>query len=207
MSSRLSVALDGYTDLPPGKIANIVTYLEMRSRPPPRASAPPAGLELVRLTGRDLARYLAIYRTIGERWLWWSRLEVPPASVALLLDDRAVEAFSLTRDGEDMGLLELDFRQHPSVELAFFGVTEPMIGTGIGRWLMEQAIERAWNRKPSRFFVHTCTFDHPAAVEFYRRSGFSPYRFAIEVADDPRLTGVLPRSAGPHVPLLESAAV
>jgi hypothetical protein len=34
------------------------------------------------------------------------------------------------------------------------------------------------------------------------RSGFTPYRRAIEVADDPRLFGFLPREAAPHIPLL-----
>jgi hypothetical protein len=35
---------DGYIDLPPGKIASIVTYLEMRS---PLAQSPPARSEFV----------------------------------------------------------------------------------------------------------------------------------------------------------------
>ena len=67
LNSALSIASGGCTDLPPGKIASIVTYLEMRSRPSPRARASRAGLKLVRLTGRDVARYLSIYRTLGER--------------------------------------------------------------------------------------------------------------------------------------------
>jgi hypothetical protein len=51
-------------------------------------------------------------------------------------------------------------------------------------------------------WVHTCSLDHPGAVAFYTRSGFTPYALMIEVADDPRLTGHLPESAGPHVPLI-----
>jgi hypothetical protein len=39
-------------------------------------------------------------------------------------------------------------------------------------------------------------------VAFYIRSGFTPYRRQIEVADDPRLTGMLGRDAGPHVPII-----
>ncbi|MCY4565611.1 MAG: GNAT family N-acetyltransferase, partial [Gammaproteobacteria bacterium] len=54
-----------------------------------------------------------------------------------------------------------------------------------------------------RLWVHTCTFDHPGALDFYIRTGFVPYRRQIEVADDPRITGVLPRSAAPQVPLLD----
>jgi hypothetical protein len=56
---------------------------------------------------------------------------------------------------------------------------------------------------PPRFWLHTCTFDHPAAVGFYSRYGFKPYMRAIEVSADPRLTGLLPRSAAPQIPLIE----
>ena len=33
MPSSITVDLAGYTDLPAGKVATIVTYLEMRARP------------------------------------------------------------------------------------------------------------------------------------------------------------------------------
>jgi len=39
-------------------------------------------------------------------------------------------------------------------------------------------------------------------VPFYLRSGFTPFKFAIEVSDDPRLTGAVPETAGPHVALI-----
>jgi hypothetical protein len=50
--------------------------------------------------------------------------------------------------------------------------------------------------------VHTCSDDHPAALSFYMRSGFSPYARMIEIQADPRLTGHLPPGAAPHVPLI-----
>jgi GNAT superfamily N-acetyltransferase len=75
-------------------------------------------------------------------------------------------------------------------------------GNGLARPLMEGTLAAAAAAGASRVWLHTCTFDHPAAVPFYRKSGFHPYRFAIEVCDDPRLTGALPESAAPHVPLL-----
>jgi ribosomal protein S18 acetylase RimI-like enzyme len=114
-----------------------------------------------------------------------------------------VEALALGRGGEDVGLLELDFRTPGECELAFLGLLPEAIGRGAGRLLVETAIERAFARPIRRLWVHTCTFDHPRALGFYRRAGFEPYRRAIEVADDPRLSGRLPRSAAPHVPLIE----
>ena len=87
-----------------------------------------------------------------------------------------------------------------------FGVTGPLIGTGAGRWLMNRAIEAAWAKPIRRFWVHTCTFDHPAALAFYIRSGFIPFRRQIEVADDPRLDGTLARESASHVPIIERAS-
>jgi ribosomal protein S18 acetylase RimI-like enzyme len=50
--------------------------------------------------------------------------------------------------------------------------------------------------------VHTCTLDHPAAVGFYRRSGFRPYRRSVEIADDPRLAAGANRQAADWFPLI-----
>jgi hypothetical protein len=69
---------------------------------------------------------------------------------------------------------------------------------------MNRAIERAWARPIHRFWVHTCTLDHPGALGFYIRSGFRPYARRVEVADDPRLVGLAPRTSAPHVPIIEA---
>ncbi|MFL5217644.1 MAG: GNAT family N-acetyltransferase, partial [Microvirga sp.] len=61
-------------------------------------------------------------------------------------------------------------------------------------------------RPIARLWVHTCSLDHPRAVAFYLGAGFRPYKRAIEVADDPRLTGDLPRDAEPQVPLIRPVA-
>src|SRR5262249_47050288 len=97
--------------------------------------------------------------------------------------------------------LELDFRCDGECELAFLGVAPKQVGTGAGRWLINRAIELAWSRPIRRFWVHTCTLDHPQASAFYIRSGFSPFRQQIEINDDPRLDGTLPRHAAPQVPI------
>jgi GNAT superfamily N-acetyltransferase len=192
---------DGYTDLPPGKLAAVVTYLEMRE-PPPLPACDPTPFAVRRVTQPDPAWYRDLFRRVGEDWLWFSRLRLYDAELSAILHNRAVDVFALSHEGEDHGLLELDRREFPDIELAFLGVTKPLLGRGAGRILMRHAMEAAWSLNPRRFWVHTCTLDHPDAIKFYVRSGFRPYKRAIEIARDPRLTGDLPRSAAPHVPLL-----
>lgn len=191
---------DGYTDLPPGKIAAVVTYFEMRG-PPPGMKRPQEGWSLAPIRG-DLARYRRLYREVGEAWLWSSRVLTGDGALQVILDDPAVEALALTDPGADIGLLELDFRVPGECELAFLGVAPRAIGTGAGRFLITEAIRRAFSRPIARLWLHTCTLDHPGAVAFYTRSGFVPYKRAIEVFDDPRLTGHMPSDAAPHAPVI-----
>jgi GNAT superfamily N-acetyltransferase len=203
MIKTASVLPLGYSSIEPGKIANVVTCLEMLERPASRPTTPfPPGVSLSPLDRSDPAIYRALYRKIGEDWLWYSRLVMPDDALRAILDDPCVVILVLGKDEEDIGLLELDFRQDGVCELVFFGLVATAIGQGLGRALMDAALDRAWSQPISRFWVHTCTFDHPAALGFYIRSGFRPYAFQVEVQPDPRLTGHLPRHAAPQVPLI-----
>jgi GNAT superfamily N-acetyltransferase len=192
---------DGLVDVPPGKLAAVVTHLQMFRRPAPRA-VPPVAVDLVAHDRPDPARYRALFTRVGRDWLWFSRLGLDDAALRAILHDPDVQVFSLRQGGQDLGLLELDFRVAGACELAYFGLAAQLQGQGAGRWLMERALELAWAAPIDRFHVHTCSLDSPAALAFYIRSGFTPYARQVEVADDPRLTGALPRDAAPQVPIL-----
>ncbi|PZR91265.1 MAG: GNAT family N-acetyltransferase [Stutzerimonas stutzeri] len=204
MSETFPISLNGTTDLPAGKIAAIVTSLEMFKAPARRADPPGVeGFSLEAIGREDVQRYLTVYRLLGERWMWFSRLVKPVEELQAILADPLVEFFAVRFAGRDVGLLELDFRVEGEGELAFFGLDESVVGKGAGRWLMNRALERVWSRPIGRFWVHTCTLDHQAAVEFYQRSGFTAFKRGVEVVDDPRLRGAMPRSAVPHCPVIE----
>jgi len=51
-------------------------------------------------------------------------------------------------------------------------------------------------------WLHTCTLDSPAALTFYMKCGFRAYKRGIEVADDPRLRGLLPLDIAPQIPII-----
>ena len=193
---------DGYSNIPAGKIAAAVTHLEMIARPALRAD-PPSAWTLRRVETPNLDWFRDLYRRVGEVWLWFSRLQMADADLAAIIHAPLVEVYALVQDGRDEGLLELDFREPGQCELAFFGVTAKLIGSGAGSWLMNRSLERAWSRPVARVWVHTCTLDHPSALAFYQRAGFRPFRRQVEIADDPRLDGTLPRSAARHVPIIE----
>ena len=190
----------------PGMVAAIVTHLEMRERPRP-APIPPAPLQLVRWKTPRLDTYRALFRRVGEPWLWFSRLVMSDESLGAIIHDPMVEIYAVTDPrGIEVGLLELDFRAMPDCELGFFGLVPQLNGKGMGRWLMAQAKSLAWRRGVERFWVHTCTLDSPAALGFYIKSGFVAVAREVETFADPRIAGILPRDCAPHVPLLDQPA-
>jgi GNAT superfamily N-acetyltransferase len=193
---------DGYSDVPAGKIAAVVTHLEMTERPAlsPASSRP---WTLRHVERPDLAWYRDLYRRVGEEWLWFSRIRAADDKLAARLHHPLVETHALVSDGRDEGLLELDFREPGVCEIGMFGVTATLVGSGAGHWLMHRALELSWPRDITRLWLHTCTFDHPAALPFYQRAGFRPFRRQIEIADDPRLDGTAPRGVAKHVPVIE----
>jgi len=193
---------DGYSDIPAGKIAAVVMHLAMTARPALRPD--PAGAwSLRRVDAPGLDWFRDLYRRVGEEWLWFSRIRMPDAELAERLHAPQLEVYALVDDGRDEGLLELDFRGSGQCEIGMFGVTAKLVGTGAGRWLMNRALDIAWSRPVERVWLHTCTFDHPAALAFYQRSGFRAFRRQVEVADDPRLDGTAPREVARHVPVIE----
>jgi GNAT superfamily N-acetyltransferase len=201
---RPGLAQDGIVDLPSGKIAAIATYLDMDS-PPPEASddhgLAESGGSFQSLAG-DLPRYRRLYRDVGEPWLWFSRARMGDAALARILNDPLVEPLAFHRAGRDLGLVELDFRHAGQCELSFLGLVPEAIGRGYGQILIAEAIRRAFAKPIERLWLHTCTLDHPAALPFYMAAGFRPFRRAVEIAQDPRLTGELARDAAPHLPIV-----
>ncbi|HVU30386.1 MAG TPA: GNAT family N-acetyltransferase [Sphingomicrobium sp.] len=190
-----------YEPVADDELAAVVTYLEMRSRP--EIEVPPSTLDLRAIKEPTTDRYRALFRLVGAPWLWFSRLLLDDEKLGAIIGDPGVELFAvLDGNGRDVGLLELDFREQGQCELAFVGLVPDLSGLGHGRWLLAEAVSRAWREGIGRVHVHTCSLDHPAALAAYRRAGFSAYKRSIERFPDPRLLGILPRDCAPQIPLL-----
>ncbi len=78
--------------------------------------------------------------------------------------------------GVPAGFAELDRRIEGEIELVQFGLMPEFIGQGLGRYFLQWAIDKAWSYHPRRFWLHTCTKDHPAALPNYLKAGFVVYK-------------------------------
>ena len=190
-----------YEEVPAGQLAAVVTFLEMRDRP--KLEVPASPLRLRRIERPEVDAYRALFRRIGAPWLWFSRLIMDDEKLASIIGDPNVELFLVEDDqGREAGMLELDFREAGQCELAFVGLLPELSGHGHGRWLLAEAVQRAWRKDVTRVHVHTCSLDHPAALSAYRRAGFIAFKRAVERFPDPRLLGFLPRECAPQIPII-----
>lgn len=192
-----------FTPIAKGEVGAIVTSLEMRSRPSLRP-LPSSDLLLERWPNPTANKYRALFRRVGEPWLWFSRLTLDDADLLRIIQDPQVRIWAVTdRSGVELGIVELDFRVTGECEIAFFGLVPELAGMGYGKWLMAMTLQFAWSEPGmERLWVHTCTLDAPGALNFYIKSGFTPYQRQVETFADPRLIGLIPPNAAPQIPLI-----
>jgi len=101
MSTNNPVLPPGYSAVPSGHVAAVVTSLEMLSRPPQRPAQPfPAGVTLEPLE-RSIEAYRKLYRVVGTEWLWFSRLVMADEKLQAMLNQIAD---SITLYGEKLGV-------------------------------------------------------------------------------------------------------
>ena len=79
-------------------------------------------------------------------------------------------------EGVPAGYAALDRRIEGEIELMQFGLMPEFIGQGLGQYFLQWTIDKAWSYRPRRFWLHTCTKDHPAALPNYLKAGFAVYK-------------------------------
>lgn len=160
----------------PRFVETVVTHLEMRAPPDaPAIAAPAPAVEVRRAVRPTVSFYRYLYDAVGGPWTWTERRLMDDEDLAAIVRDPRVEILVLWVDGVPAGYAELDRRAPPDVELAYFGLVPEFIGRGLGRFLLDAALRRAWREGPARVRVHTCDLDHPRALGVYEKSGFRVY--------------------------------
>jgi GNAT superfamily N-acetyltransferase len=156
------------------------TYLQMFVHPQRVVPPPRGGLAVVHARNPTVAWYRSLYDAVGRDYDWTSRKKLPDAALAALLQDPRLEVHVLTVDGGPAGFAELDRRIEDEIELVQFGLMPEFIGQGLGRYFLQWTIDQAWSYSPRRFWLHTCTKDHPAALPNYLKAGFAIYKEEVK---------------------------
>lgn len=153
-----------------------VFYLEMFKHPGITVDAPRDGLQVLHVKRPSVAYYRFLYNTVGNDYEWYTRGRMSDEQIAESLAHPLHEVHVLHVDGSPAGYAELDRRRPSDVELLQFGLMPEYIGKGLGRYFLHWTIDRVWSKQPERFWLHTCTKDHPRALPNYLKAGFNLYK-------------------------------
>ena len=164
---------------PGERVDYVVTYLEMTERPlappPPR----PANIQTALLRAEDPPAdyFLFLYRFVGAEYEWTDWLERPRADVEAFVGSGDVLLYTLMVEGWPGGFFMLDTSENAVCDLAYFGLTPPAIGRGLGRWFLATAVDTGWSLPGiQKMTLNTNTLDHPRALGLYQKAGFQPVR-------------------------------
>ena len=119
------------------------------------------------------------YQEVGKLWQWTDRLNWSEEEWRNWVESEKVQTWILNFRGTPAGYFELD-NQDGEVEIAFFGLLPQFLGKGLGGGLLTAAVEKAWEMGAARVWVHTCSLDHPNALNNYQARGFQIYRESLD---------------------------
>ena len=156
-------------------------YLEMSDPENMRAKAGPRGfaVSVVAEPTPDLNR--SLYRKVGGDWQWTGRLNWSAADWKAYVERDALTTGIVTMNGRPAGYFELETREEGEVEIVQLGLLPEYLGQGLGGALVTAALECAWAVPGARrVWLHTCTRDHPWALENYQRRGLQVFKTVEE---------------------------
>src|SRR5262249_53601832 len=142
----------------------ITTYLQMFARPERVVPPPRERLNVIHAIKPTLVYYRWLYDSVGGEYDWTSLKTLTDAELLAIIHDPLVEVYVLMVEGVPAGFAELERRVEGEIELKQFGLMRDFIGQGLGKYFICWAIDRAWSYYPRRFWLHTDTKDHPAAL-------------------------------------------
>ena len=115
----------------------------------------------------DLNKFF--YKQIGKRHQWVDRLIWQDKDWLKYILNENLRTYIFKIENDLVGYFELIFNNN-DCEIAYFGILEEFIGKGYGGFLLSEALKIGLKRA-NRIWDHTCSLDHPNAIENYKSRG------------------------------------
>ena len=123
----------------------------------------------------DLNKFF--YKQIGKRHQWVDRLLWQDNDWLKYISNENLRTYIFKIENDLVGYFELIFNNN-DCEIAYFGILEEFIGKGFGGFLLSEALKIGF-KKANRIWVHTCSLDHPNAIENYKSRGMKIFKTEI----------------------------
>ena len=152
-------------------------YLEMTSPSELKGKDDSRGLQIRECAIKQYQFNRFLYQFVGGSWGWTDKLSLTDAQWKTFAEADNLRTWVGYLNGAPAGYYELQQQDQGDVEILYFGLAPAFIGKGLGGYLLTQAISSAWSWEGTkRVWVHTCSLDHPGALQNYKARGMTLYQ-------------------------------
>ena len=152
-------------------------YLEMTSASDLQAKPQRHDLQIIECEVPQALFNKFLYQLVGASWEWGDLDTWHDADWQALVEQDCHRTWVAYHRGAIAGYYELYRPDGRNSEIRYFGLAPQFIGCGFGGALLSHASLFAWEWPGTeRVWVHTCTLDHPAALQNYQARGFRIYK-------------------------------
>lgn len=137
-------------------------------------------LKIVEVRVKDFRYNRFLYQLVGEQWNWTDKLKWNDEEWRAYVEDENLLTFVAYYSGTPAGYFELKKENEGNIKIEYFGLSPHFIGKGIGSHLLSCAIAEAWALGAKRIWVHTCSLDHPSALNNYKARGMKVYDTKVD---------------------------
>ena len=130
-------------------------------------------LELVEPKDFQLNKFL--YKQIGKKYHWTDRLVWQEKDWNNYVSNEKLKTYILKYTEELVGYFELIFEKN-ECEIVYLGILEEYFDKGLGGYLLTEAIKIGFQNEVERVWVHTCSLDHPNAINNYKARGMKIFK-------------------------------
>jgi len=160
----------------------IIYYLEMNNISELNPKLESKGVSVIEAEIKDFRVNRFLYQYVGELWDWADKLSHTDEQWKAYAESTYLHTYIAYYKGAIAGYFELQSTVSGDVEIKYFGLAEKFIGKGFGGYLLTCAIKAAWSLPDTkRLWLHTCSLDHPSAIQNYQARGFKVYKEEIEI--------------------------
>jgi GNAT superfamily N-acetyltransferase len=161
--------------------ANIIEvttyYLEMKTASSLQAKNETKGLEVQQAQIAQFQFNRFLYGLVGRDWQWTGRDKWTDQRWEAWVGDKRLRTWAAYYKGTPAGFCEMCQDDQSGVEIVQFGLAPAFIGQGFGGYFLSRMLEAAWKvPQTQRVWLHTCTMDHPHALDNYKARGLEVYQ-------------------------------
>jgi len=124
----------------------------------------------------DIGFVKFLYKEIGKDFHWRDRLIWSDQDWYNFISRADYQLYTLRTLNDLIGYYEVLSDKEKNFEISYFGIFRKYFGKKIGSYLLSHAIKNLFNQGAKKIWVHTCTLDHPNALNNYLSRGMEVYK-------------------------------